>query len=448
MKMIKIFLIMVVIASLLVSCAKKVEEPPVTNENNIEFPQEVLDLAKNFVVDLLSERYDRVVASDMDVKMQIMFTEKLAKDIYTELITKCGYFNSVEELQTSIDGEYGVVTVICKFDLIYVNMKVMINNDMQIAGFTYTFNKEYKAKEINESEIAFGIEFQIHGALSEPESESDLPIVIIVGGSGPIDRNGVIGASTPYYDVARALYEEGIAVLRYDKRTLTYRQYYSNNIDGLTLWNETIDDAAMAFYYAQTLEGIDKNRIYILGHGLGGYAMGRIEKMTDGEAAGYILMAPNALPLEDGILKQLKYLDKYDGVITDDEKAKYNQYVIQRDNIKVLTKDSTLQPNELLNAPKSYWLDLQDYDPIASLKEIKAPVLIMQGERDYQVDMDEYQIWYDGLKNQDNVEFITFKDLNHLFIYGEGHSTPEEYSYANSVSHKATEVIATFVKEH
>jgi len=448
MKMVKVFLIIVIIASLLVGCAKKVEETPVANENNIEFPQEVLDLAKNFVVDLLSERYDRVVAADMDVKMQVMFTEKLAKDIYTELITKCGYFDRVEELQTSIEGDYGVVTVICKFDLIYVNMKVMIDNDMKIAGFTYTFNKEYKAKEINESEVAFGIEFQIHGALTEPKSDSDLPLVIIVGGSGPIDRNGVIGASTPYYDIARALYEEGIAVLRYDKRTLTYRQYYSNNIDGLTLWDETIDDATMAFYYAQTLEGIDKNRIYLLGHSLGGYSMGRIAKMTNEEAAGYILLAPNALPLEDGILKQLKYLEKYDGVITDDEKARYEQYEKQRDNIKALTEDSILQPNELLNAPKSYWLDLKDYDPIESIKDVKAPILIMQGERDYQVDMDEYQKWHNGLKNKDNVEFITFKDLNHLFIYGEGHSHPEEYSYANSVSNKAIEAIVTFVKEH
>ncbi|MBN2853897.1 MAG: prolyl oligopeptidase family serine peptidase [Clostridia bacterium] len=441
MKNLKIIVAVLLIFTLLAGCARKKEE----EVTDIVFPQEVLNLAEDFVVDLLSQRYDDVVNADLDVKMQMTLTKELAESIYTELITKCGFFNTVEEITTEIDQEYGVVVVICKFDLIHVNMRVYVDNNMQIAGLQYTYNKEYEAKAINEQEISFGQEFEIFGTLSQPESDSDVPLVIIVGGSGPTDRNGVISAATPYYDIAHSLYDKGIATIRYDKRTLTYGQFYSNNMDGMTIWDETVNDAALAYYYAKTLPGIDKDNIYIIGHSLGGYAMGRIASMIDDEAAGYILMAPNASHLEDLIMDQLDYLNQFDGITTDTEKKTYETYKIQRDNIKNLTKDSILTYDVLLNAPKSYWLDLQNYDPIKSMAFVTKPVIVMHGDRDYQVNMEEYQKWVDAYSTKDNFTFANFPKMNHLFIAGMGPSSPEDYSYARSVDQTVIDTIADFI---
>lgn len=445
MRNLKVIILFVLILSLLAGCASK--DDIKENENNIEFPDEVMELSKEFVLDLLSERYDEVVAADLDPKMQLTLTEDLAKSIYVELISRCGFFNKIEEVVTTIEEDFGVITYICKFDLIHVNMKVYVDNDMRIAGLNYTFNKTYESAEINELSVSFGFEFEIFGALTKPEVEHDVPLVIIVGGSGPIDRNGVVGATTPYYDIAMELYTRDIAVLRYDKRTLTHNEYISNNLDGFTLWDETIDDAAMAFFFAQSLDGIDKDNIYFVGHSLGGYAMGRISLLIQDAAAGYILLAPNASPLEDLIIDQVEYLNLYDGEVSDDEAAVLANYITQRDSIKELTYDSEKTFVELLNAPKSYWLDLKNYDPVVTMAESTKPILILQGERDYQVDMEEYQIWVDGLADNELASFESYRELNHVFTAGVGKSSPEEYSSALSIDPRVIEAIADFIAE-
>ncbi len=443
MKNLKIVILFIMILALLAGCANK--DDIKENENNIEFPDEVMEISKEFVLDLLNERYDEVVAADLDPKMQLTLTEDLAKSIYVELISRCGFFNKIEEVVTEVEGDFGAITYICKFDLIHVNMKVYIDNNMRIAGLNYTFNKTYETADINELEVSFGFEFEIFGSLTMPEVENDVPLVIIVGGSGPTDRNGVVGATTPYYDIAMELYNRDIAVLRYDKRTLTHNEFISNNLDGFTLWDETIDDAAMAFFFAQTLDGIDKDNIYFVGHSLGGYAMGRISLLIQDAAAGYVLLAPNASPLEDLIVDQVEYLNAYDGEISDEEAAILENYIVQRDNIKELTIDSEKSYVELLNAPKSYWLDLKDYNPVVTINESTKPILLLQGERDYQVDMDEYQIWVDGLGDNELASFKTYTELNHVFTVGVGKSSPEEYSSALKIDPRVIEAIADFI---
>ena len=444
MKIIKIVISILLVFTILVGCSKTKDEPVV------QLPIEVVEKAEKFVIDLLSERYDKVVEADLDTKMQFVFTEQLAKNIYVELITVCGFFNKVEETIISEDEQYKYVTLICKFDLVHVNMKVTIDDDMKIAGIYYTYNHDYTGEEaiaINESEVTFGFEFEIKGALTIPESDELVPLVIIVGGSGPTDRNGTVGINTPYLDIATSLYERGIATLRFDKRTLTNANYYANNLDGLTLWDECIDDAAIAFYYAQTLSSVDKDRIYIIGHSLGGYAMGRIAVMTKNNAAGYILMAANSSHMEDLIITQLDYLNNIDGVVSEEEQNILNDYTIQRNNIKGLTEDSDLTYEVLMNVPKSYWLDLKDYDPVESVSNITKPVLILQGERDYQVTMEEYQVWYDRLNEKDNITFETFKNLNHLFMTGQGVSIPEEYAYSGTVSREIIDALELFINK-
>jgi hypothetical protein len=93
----------------------------------------------------------------------------------------------------------------------------------------------------------------------------------------------------------------------------------------------------------------------------------------------------------------------------------------------------------LFSAPPSYWLDLQGYDPAVEARALKQPMLILQGERDYQVLMTDFARWKDALKDRTNVRFRSFPALNHLFEAGEGKSTPGEYMARPS--HVAADVI-------
>ena len=100
-------------------------------------------------------------------------------------------------------------------------------------------------------------------------------------------------------------------------------------------------------------------------------------------------------------------------------------------------------------APASYWLDLRDYNPPAAAKSLGQPLLVLQGERDYQVTMaDDFAKWRDGLAGRAGVTFKTYPTLNHLFMAGAGAgpSVPAEYERAGHVPVEVVEDIATFVR--
>ena len=80
-----------------------------------------------------------------------------------------------------------------------------------------------------------------------------------------------------------------------------------------------------------------------------------------------------------------------------------------------------------LGMQSPYLLDLRGYNPPAEAKKLTLPMLILQGERDYQVTMKDFSNWKTALQDRKNVTLRSYPALNHLFIAGEGKSTPTEY---------------------
>jgi uncharacterized protein len=101
----------------------------------------------------------------------------------------------------------------------------------------------------------------------------------------------------------------------------------------------------------------------------------------------------------------------------------------------------------LLGKPVSYWLDLRGYDPPEAAKALQQPVLILQGERDYQVTMDDFHRWKAALSSQQNVTFKSYATLNHLFIEGNGKSSPAEYHRPGHVAEVVIHDIAQWIKQ-
>jgi fermentation-respiration switch protein FrsA (DUF1100 family) len=75
-------------------------------------------------------------------------------------------------------------------------------------------------------------------------------------------------------------------------------------------------------------------------------------------------------------------------------------------------------------------------------------MLILQGERDYQVTMQDFQNWKDALSSHSNVQLKTYPDLNHLFITGTGKSTPAEYNVPGNMSVNVIDDITAWIKQH
>jgi hypothetical protein len=96
--------------------------------------------------------------------------------------------------------------------------------------------------------------------------------------------------------------------------------------------------------------------------------------------------------------------------------------------------------------PAAYMRDLQGYVPSETAKSLAMPLLVLQGGRDYQVSPGlDFESLKKGLAGKANAAFKLYPDLNHLFIAGEGPSTPDEYRAAGQVSPQVIADIALWI---
>ena len=105
-----------------------------------------------------------------------------------------------------------------------------------------------------------------------------------------------------------------------------------------------------------------------------------------------------------------------------------------------------ISENELiLGAYKRYWEDLNHYNPVETADNLSIHILIVQGDRDYQVTIDDFNNWLKSIQSNDNVEYILYPNLNHLFITGDGDSTPDEYLLEGHVEKKVIDDISNWI---
>jgi alpha-beta hydrolase superfamily lysophospholipase len=262
-----------------------------------------------------------------------------------------------------------------------------------------------------------------------------------VHGSGPNDRDETVGANKPFKDLATGLASRGIAVLRYDKRTRVHGGKVAG-LTGFTVHQEAIEDVLEAVKALRAQPRIDSARVFVLGHSLGGMLIPRIGT-ADPTIAGLIVLAGAARPLEEAIVAQTRYLAAADGTVSPEEQQGIDRAAALAESVRALKPADATSGRMLSGAPPSYWLDLRGYDPPSAARHVKAPMLILQGERDYQVTPEEFAKWKAALGSRPDVTFHSYATLNHLFIAGAGSSLPAEYHVPGHVAEDVIRDIAS-----
>ncbi len=287
--------------------------------------------------------------------------------------------------------------------------------------------------------------WELPGTLSLPAAERPVPGVVIVHGSGPHDRDGSIGPNKPYLDLAEGLVAAGIAVLRYDKRTLVHRADLASLGTDFTVDDEVVDDAIAAVNLLRGTPGVDPDAVFVLGHSLGGYLGPRIVARAPG-VRGLVVLAGNTRGMAEVILDQTEYVASHGG--TPSPEAEAAMQALRRAVTLLGSSGLTPEtpPSELpFGVPATYWLDLRAYDPVATAAALRAPILILQGGRDYQVTSADFQGWRTGLASGAEATFRWFPELSHLFIAGEGPASPGDYAVPGHVAGIVVETIASWI---
>lgn len=273
----------------------------------------------------------------------------------------------------------------------------------------------------------------LRATLSLPTGSAGVPVVVLVHGTGPHDRDLTVGPNKPFRDLAWGLSSRGVGVLRYDKRTFSCDVSRS---DRVTIDDVTTDDAVTAVERLAAHDRVDW--VGVVGHSQGGLAAPRIADRSD--ADGMALLAAPAGDLWRLVPQQVRYLAELDGVVTD---AEARRIEATEAAARRITEGEFEADEVLLDASGRFWESLRSYDQTAVAADLDVYAFAGQGGRDYQVPPEDLAAWRDALEESATVR--EYPSLDHLLFSGEGESSPRDYVRPNSVARSVVEDLAAWV---
>lgn len=304
------------------------------------------------------------------------------------------------------------------------------------------------------------------GTLTVPPGAGPFPAALLISGSGPQNRDEFLVGHRPFLVLADALARKGLVVLRYDKRGLGKSTGdYAN-----ATTEDFAGDAAVALAYLKGRKEVSPERTGVVGHSEGGL----IAPMLAGKGgvAWIVLLASPAQTGEKTMLAQSKAIADAAGMpaaqlahsLEFDQKA-YALVRQEKDRALLEKKLDAMVvetgigdeatggaiSGQILMLASPWFRYFLDHDPIPALKNVKCPVLALNGSKDLQVSAAEnLPLIRQALQEAGNkdVTATEMPDLNHLFQHAES-GTPAEYgAIEETISPDVLQTIADWVTKH
>lgn len=282
----------------------------------------------------------------------------------------------------------------------------------------------------------------IEGTLTLPQGEGPFSCVILISGSGPQDRNSEILMHPSFWVIADYLTRHGIAVFRYDERGVGKS---TGNFSASTSY-DFADDLLIVFRNLQKNKKLNKNQIGVAGHSEGGL-VGAMVAAKNKNISFYISLAGPAVRGSEILLEQSKQLFIVSGKekeyvefeyafrkkifdlfhsISDSRKfAEAMRDYFEKSMVEIGEEKS--KEHNISKAFAEMWImqlsspwmkEFMSIEPANYLKKIKCPVLVMLGEKDFQVpyyqNLPVYEKVFSESKHP-NYTLLKILQLNHLF---------------------------------
>ncbi len=438
------FLLLALVPSPAVAAPPAEAPSPISSARTGTLAREVADLLTKGDLDAIAARFSPQMAAALP--------DGRLGEFWNSLPAQLGALKSLGTPVVRTEGGVENAWVPATFERAAVSLRMYFDAEGRLAGLRIVpgpppsdwspapYADPAKSRE-REVKVGSG-EWALPGTLTLPaQGSGPYPALVLVQGSGPHDRDETVGGTKVFRDLAGGLAARGVAVLRYEKRTKTHGARMKDL--ELTVKEEVVDDALAAVALLRSQPEVDPKRVALLGHSLGGMLAPRIAA-ADPALAGVVIVAGNTRPLDALAVEQLDYLVSIGSATKEQTEA------VKGDLAKIRSLDPSKPPAPgtlLFFAPAAYWLDLAKYDPAKAARGLNIPILVLQGGRDYQVTVKEFDGWKAALAGSDRASFRLFPKLNHLLVDGEGPSTPAEYERPGHVSVEVVETIVGWARQ-
>jgi uncharacterized protein len=303
--------------------------------------------------------------------------------------------------------------------------------------------------------------------LTVPRGPGPFPAVVLLAGSGPLDRDEADSGHRPFLILADHLTRNGIAVLRYDKRGIGK----SNGDYEAATTADFAADAQAALAFLKRCKEVDARKIGIIGHSEGGIIAPMIASRST-DVAWIVILAGPATKGEETLLLQSDLITRAAGMTTeqtakslDFDRESYNlvrhetNRAILESKLEDLVKVSGLSPSlppaflqRQIHWTSSPWFRyFLDYDPAPALQKTKCPVLLLSGEKDLQVPPKEnLPLARKALEDGGNKDFqvVELPGLNHQFQHCYMGLPAESRAIEETFAPQALAAISDWIAKH
>lgn len=312
------------------------------------------------------------------------------------------------------------------------------------------------------------------GTLTLPKKEGVFPVVVLISGSGPQNRDEEIAGHKPFLVLSDYLTKNGIGVLRFDDRGTAA----STGDFSLATSREFASDVEAAMSYLKTRKDINSKKIGLIGHSEGGLIAPMVAANSK-DVAFIVLLAGPGLTGEQILTKQARLIGKASGVSDEalDQREAVNSKIYDvlkqklsieetRKKVGDVLKDAfaTLPPDQApsadqitaltertVNSVATPWFQyFITYDPIPTLEKVTCPVLALNGSNDLQVPpKEDLATIKAALEKGGNKNFIVkeLPGLNHLFQESQTGSLDEYGKIEQTISPTALTEISEWIKK-
>lgn len=261
--------------------------------------------------------------------------------------------------------------------------------------------EEKESGEIVQADLQNGT---INGLLETPKNEGPFPVMIIIAGSGPTDKDGntmaMPGKNNSLKMLAESLAEKGIASIRYDKRGIGENMQLAGKEADLR-FEQYIDDAAAWVQFAKKDGRFSK--VGIIGHSEGSLIGMAAAKKSETDI--FISLAGAGEPIDQVLIKQLE--EQLTPTLLTESKDILSK-LKQGKQVETVSADlqSVFRPSV-----QPYMISWIQYNPIEFVKELNIPVLIVNGNRDIQVAPTNAKALH---KEKGDSELLILEKMNHV----------------------------------